>query len=330
VDPEHDTLPQLALQTGGFFSEQPDMGAAFDRAGREMDGGYVLTFTPPQATDGRYHPVSVEVPKKKALVRVRAGYISPPPPDARRASTTFSSSVLTTRIQRRSPLIQVWSGITSFTKTDGRIVVTWAPGRSLGGTTASNATRVALTATEPNGTVLFEGTLAPVRTAPLEGSGIVSRAQFSAPVGRLYLDMTVYGPRGEKLDTDARDLEIPAAGPSVLLLPPVIHAARTLREFREAAADPEATPDPGREFSRTTRLLIRVPTVGGALPPDLSVRLLNRIGQTVQTLEPMPGAPEGITQFDLSLAPYAPGEYTLQMSAGKGAPEQRVPFRVTG
>jgi VWFA-related protein len=331
-EPESETLPQLALQTGGFAAHGADLSDGFNRAGRELDGGYLLTFTPSEPSDGKFHPIAVQVPKKKALVRARAGYISPPSADARRAlSATLSSPLLTTRLQRRSPLIQVWSGVTAFVNADGRIVVTWSPGQSAGGTTRSTATRVSLIATQPNGTVLFEGMLAPLRTAPIEGSGVLSRAEFAAPAGRIYLDMTIFGSRGEKLDVDARDLEVPAAGPALQLLPPVIHAARTVREFREAAGDAESTPDPGREFSRTTRLLIRVPTVGGSgAAADVSVRLLNRTGQTVQTLAPMIDAPAGIIQFDLQLAPYAPGDYTLQLSGGKGVQEQRIAFRVIG
>jgi hypothetical protein len=41
---------------------------------------------------------------------------------------------------------------------------------------------------------------------------------------------------------------------------------------------------------------------------------------------------DGVTQFDLSLAPLAPGEYSLQFSvAGPSGPvDQRIAFRVTG
>ena len=96
----------------------------------------------------------------------------------------------------------------------------------------------------------------------IEGGGVpADRAEFDAPVGRVQLDMTIFGERGDKLDVDARDLEVPnLKGPTPLvLLPPVVLATRSAREFRDVTADLNAAPSPLREFSRTERLLIRVP-----------------------------------------------------------------------
>jgi hypothetical protein len=124
---------------------------------------------------------------------------------------------------------------------------------------------------------------------------------------------------------------VPAAGPTPELLPPAIIAARTSREFREAVANADTPPDPGREFSRTTRLLIRVPVSGGA-DSRVSARFVNRQGQTLRTIDELPGGANGVSQFDLSLAPFAPGDYALLFTATsrKSAVEQRVPIRVTG
>jgi hypothetical protein len=87
-------------------------------------------------------------------------------------------------------------------------------------------------------------------------------------------------------------------------------------------------------FRRTDRLLVRVPAYqAGGDAADVSVRLLNRLGQLVRELDRVPG-PEvlGVTQFDLPLAPFAPGEYYLQLTArgSGGATSQRISFTITG
>ena len=78
-------------------------------------------------------------------------------------------------------------------------------------------------------------------------------------------------------------------------------------------ADVNAAPDPSRQFRRTERLVIRVPAYAGGTPVRVTGRLLNRLAQPMRDIDALPDA-GGITQFDLPLAPLAPGEYYLQFS----------------
>ena len=65
----------------------------------------------------------------------------------------------------------------------------------------------------------------------------------------------------------------------------------------------------------------------GGAPARVSATLLNRWRQPMRAVPAMPGSlREGITQFDIPLAPLAPGEYTIRLSAG-GVTEH-VTFRV--
>jgi VWFA-related protein len=328
-DPGEMTLRQLAAQTGGFFQSGGDIATALRRASAELDGGYVLTFRMPHGADGRFHSVTVQSTRRHTTVRSRAGYIAPLPPSLRAEFARDTAPPVTTRLQHRSPFIDVWSGVTRFVNAEGQVVVTWEPGHPFG-LTAADVARVTLTATQPNGTVLYNGELAPVRAGVIR-SDLTNRAAFNAPPGRVYLDLTILGTHGQKLDIDARDLEVPAAGPVPQLLPPAIVAARSAREFREAAANADTPPDPGRDFSRTTRLLIRVPVAGGT-HSSVSARLVNRLGQTLRTIAVMPGAIDGVSEFDLPLAPFAPGDYVLLVTAtsDKSVVEQRVPIKITG
>ena len=102
------------------------------RAGTEIDSGYTLTYTPTHADDGRYHPVQVSVVRRAADARTRGGYVSMPSAEARRAMREAAGAgpILPTRLLRRSPLIDVWFGVTRATASEGRVVVTWEPGQN--------------------------------------------------------------------------------------------------------------------------------------------------------------------------------------------------------
>jgi VWFA-related protein len=327
-------LGKLVSETGGALSRGEDLAGSLERAGREIDGGYTLTYVPAHEDDGRYHPVQVTIVRREADARSRAGYVAPLSAEARRAlrDAPGSGPVLPTRLLRHSPLVDVWFGVTRATETQGRVVVTWEPGRSLVGTARSNAARVTLKATTRDGKVLFEGMLSPVRIGGVADAGATDRAEFDAPAGRVQLDMTILGIGGEKLDVDARDLEVPAMkGSTPLLLPAILIATQSERGFRQVAADADAAPDPSREFRRTERLVIRVPAYVSGMPAQVTGRLLNRLAQPMRDLVALPAA-GGVSQFDLPLATLAPGDYYLQFSvSGASAPvDQRIAFRITG
>jgi VWFA-related protein len=327
-------LGKLVAETGGTLTRGADLAANLTRASHEIDSGYVLTYEPAHGEDGRYHPVAVSVVRREADARSRGGYVSPPSAEMRRATREAigSGPILPTRFLRRSPMIDVWSGVTRMSSSQGRVVVTWEPGRSLTGPARSAAARVQLSATTKDGTVLYEGLLAPVRVGEPADLANADRAEFDAPAGRVQLDMAILGIRGEKLDVDARDVEVPAPkGTAPLLLPAILIATQSAREFREVSSNADAAPDPSRQFRRTERLVIRVPAYSAGAPVPVTARLLNRLAQPMRTIDVLPGD-GGVTQFDLPLAPLAPGDYFLLFSVPgpSGTVDQRVGFRITG
>ena len=327
-------LGQLVAETGGTLARGADLAGNLARASREVDSGYVLTYEPAHGDDGKYHPVTVTVVRREADARTRAGYVSQPSAEMRRAmeDAMHSGPILPTRLLRRSPLIDVWSGVTRMSSGQGRFVVTWEPGHSLSSTARASASRVQLTATTKDGKVLYEGMLAPVRIGEAPDGANADRAEFDAPTGRVQIDMTILGIRGEKLDVDARDVEVPALkGTAPLMLPAILIATQSAREFRQVSGDVNAAPDPSRSFRRTERLVIRVPAYAGVTPVAVTARLLNRLAQPISTLDAVPGDGD-VTQFDLPLAPLAPGDYYLLFSVPgpAGTVDQRVGFRITG
>ena len=105
--------------------------------------------------------------------------------------------------------------------------------------------------------------------------------------------------------------------------------ARSAREFRDVSANPDAPPAASREFRRTDRLLVRVPLYDARGDARVTATLLNGWRQPMRALTAMPEAvADGVTQFDVPLAPLAPGEYVIRIS-GAGVAEH-VTFRVTG
>jgi hypothetical protein len=122
-------------------------------------------------------------------------------------------------------------------------------------------------------------------------------------------------------------------GGQVLLGTPALYRARTAREYQQVKADPDAVPSASREFSRTERLLVRVPVYGPPGPSSaLKARLLNRNGQPMNDLTITPPADStGEPQVDVPLAALVPGEYLIEVSApaGGGDVKQLVGFRVT-
>jgi hypothetical protein len=101
--------------------------------------------------------------------------------------------------------------------------------------------------------------------------------------------------------------------------------------------NPDAAPSAARSFSRTERLLVRVPAYGaGNTQPVVTARLLNRRGVTMRELPSVdtPAAAAGVAQFDLPLASLAPDEYRLELDASNASePREEVKeilvFRVT-
>jgi hypothetical protein len=72
-----------------------------------------------------------------------------------------------------------------------------------------------------------------------------------------------------------------------------------------------------REFRRTDRLLIRffAHSPGGA-PPEVTARLLNRVGQKMVDLPSQaPADPAQPYQIDLPLAGLSPAEYVIEIRA---------------
>jgi hypothetical protein len=192
---------------------------------------------------------------------------------------------------------------------------------------------VALSAVASDGTVIFDGALAPTGPVVIEESGAApSRAVFDTRPGRLRLQMSIEDAASQVLDSDIRDVVVPDLRRDLAFGTPEVLRARNAREFRllEGA---DAVPVAAREFSRAERLLIRFPVYAPAgASPAISARLLTRMGQPMRDLPVAPpSATTALNTIDLPLASLAAGEYIVELSASTSAADakERVTFRVT-
>jgi VWFA-related protein len=326
-------LQELAGRTGGEAVLDPGgLAAGLDRLARDLDASYLLTYRPTRADDGKYRRVEVRATRRGVQVRARPGHWSPFDEEARRAWTAhLMSSIAAPRMRmlRRSALIDSWVGVTRVAGGHARVVLTWEPSRRLARAgAASDARTILVRAATADGTPLFQGRIAPVGVAGLAADA-PARASFEAPPGRVEIDLAVLGADDEVLDTDARDVDVPAPGAPAILAPQVLRT-RSAREFEDLSADPAAAPTPAREFSRTERLILRVPAYDAqGAPLEVRAALLNAAGQVMRELPALAGAvSHGVTQFDVLLSPLAPGEYEIELTAGPA--RERVRIRVTG
>jgi VWFA-related protein len=312
----------LATQTGGDVL-LTDVAASFKRIGAELGTYYVVSYRPSQGEDGRFHQVKLTVPKKRqTLVRARTGYQAAMSAEMRAALAARYAPLPPARVVKRSALIRSWSGVTRAADGGARVTMTWEPTTTIPGKAAA---ALLVSATTPGGKVLYEGKVAPAGGRP--SSTVTDRVDFDAPPGRIWIDVTILAADGKVLEADARDVDVPDLSKAQgALLTPAIVRARSAREFREMRVDPSVAPIPSRDFRRSDRLLIRVPA-SAAESSSIGAVLLNRWHQPMRALEPMRDRPPGdTTQFDLPLAPLAPGEYAIRLTNGTSS--ETVTFRV--
>jgi VWFA-related protein len=332
IDPAFADLTALTTQTGGeLITGRGGLDTGLARINRDLDAHYVLAYRPLHGNDGRFHTVQVGIKRQGALVRARSGYVAPASPEMRAAVTPVSSAPL--RVLRRSPLIQSWSGVAPGAPGRANVMVTWEPVNSRAGAPPrSRPASIVVSASTLDGTMLFDAAVAAVGTA--SAPDLPDHASFEAPMGPVRIDMKILDEKGVVIDTDSRDLMVPApnkTGPTIYS--PAILRTRSAREFRQDASDPDAPAVPTREFRRTERLIVRVPAIDASGQPiGVTAVLLNRIREPMRTLPAMDTAPPGFTQFDLQLASLAPGDYSVRFTATgpTGVLAEYVTFKVIG
>jgi len=338
AEPRSDSFHLLAGETDGRTATA-DLTTGLKRAVTDATDYYLITYRSSQPDDGKFRGVDVRVARKGVTLRARKGYFGASPDEALRTAilARLNEPKRPAPVEpapHASTLIRPWFGMSRGDGGKTRVTFVWEPAaRVPGDRVRHTARRLVLTALAADGSVIFEGAVAPTGPVALDEPGTTpARAVFDVSPGRLRLRMAIQDVAAQEIDRDVRELSIRDLSGAVAIGTPEVLRARNAREFRslEVAA---AVPVVAREFSRTERLLIRFPAYGlSGSVPDVSAKLLGRMGHSLRELTvARASTPGGENAIDLPLAGFAAGDYTIEVTAVSGSADarDRLGFRVT-
>lgn len=343
-----DTLRVLAENTDGrAIVNRNDIAAGMRQITKDSSAYYLLGYNSTQAPqDGKFHEIRVRVKRPGVQVRARKGYWAMTAEDTARAlapkkeerpsEVTAALNAVAARTSAAA-VVRTWVGTSRGENGKTRVTFVWEPISKTPGDAAASRTdpaaRVSVMAVAGDGSPYYRGK---VEGTPASGTVAARGGQVSFDVnpGKVQLRLSVEGAMSQVLDTETRELTVPdLTSPTAMLGTPAVYRARTLRDYQALKTDTAATPVATREFSRTDRILVRVPAYGPAdSAPTMSVHLLNRAGQAMSEVPVTPSPRPSEQQLELPLSGLAPGEYLIEIKASSGAGETKeyLGFRVTG
>jgi VWFA-related protein len=356
-----DTLRVLADNSDGrAIVNRNDIDGGMKQIMRDSSAYYLVGYNSSQApSDGKFHEIKVRVKRPGVQVRARKGYWALTPEETARATAgpkaappkPVEQAVASIEPPSRSRVIRTWIGTSRAENGKTRVTFVWEPvPKAPGDRRTDEPARVALMVLGDNGAAYFRGRVPDVAlagTAPSVGAAAAasgstggvaprgpSRVTFDAQPGKAQLRVSVEGTSAQVLDSETREISVPdLTSPQTALGTPEVFRARTVREQQQLKTDADAVPVASREFSRSDRLLVRIPAYGpGNTTPTVTAKLLNRDGQAMSELPVSPGPAPSVPQVEVPLAGLAPGDYVLELTAtgAGGEAKQLVGFRVTG
>jgi VWFA-related protein len=306
--PLNDTWRSISEQTGGvLFPPGSDLDAAFGKVAADLQGHYMIEFEGAASDDGGFHGIAVKVKRTGAHVRAPSGYWAPFAPSRLPPITAARpyANLLTPHV---SGLIQPWFRMSPAPDGQTRVTFSWIPrpGRKV------TPERVEFSAINFEGTTLHASSIVPLGTV----GDAPSETSFIAPPGPLQISMAVRA--AKQLDTDVRYIDVPRFDSSRAYIAAIeFIRPRSLPEFRALQSDAAVMPVETREFLRQDHLLVRVRAFSVSGLPDVSVTVLNSIGQPLEGLKRLQPV-DGAAQFEMPFARYVRGEYRLLVRAGSG------------
>lgn len=332
-----EVLQSLADGTSGrTIGNATDFDAGLKRAVNDSRGYYELTLSKDLAHDGHFHTVEVTVRRPGLTARARKGYwaVSDHEPSLRAAYASPPIPAGARIAHRTSPLIRPWFGISKTADGQTEVSFVWEPAPRVPGerNPPPPLAQIGLSVMTMDGSPVYKGIVLPATGGETDALSSQARASFVSPSGRLVVQMAIEDVTSRVVDHDVRDLLVKGFPGPVSMGSSEVMRARTAREYDALAADPEATPVASRQFSRTERLLVRIPVFSTGAKPTVSARLVTSFGNAMRDLvvTATPSRPDEY-QVDVPLAGLATGSYTVEWTArtAEGEARDRVAFRVT-
>ncbi|MGE0864274.1 MAG: VWA domain-containing protein, partial [Vicinamibacterales bacterium] len=335
-----DSLRSLAENTDGrAIVNRNDLAVGMKQIVRDASSYYLLGYTStPAPTDGKFHEIRVRVKRPGVQVRARKGYWAYSEADIKRAEAgprAGPPTAVTKALAAIAPMtnrryVRTWIGTERGAAGLTKVTFLWEPLPATPGVKRDEARRVTLLATTAAGDIVYRGRVPAALAAPGSGAAI----SFDAKPGPLDLRITIEGDGTGTLDSEDRDLVVPdLAAPEVMLTTPKVWFARSAREFAALSAASGTPPVATREFRRTDRLLVRFEAMApGTAPATVTAQLLNQQGTRMGDVAvAAPAAAGDSYSVDLPLAPYAAGQYLLELTAnaeGHKPVTELVAFRI--
>lgn len=332
-----EALLALANDTGGrAVLRSADLADDLSRIARDASSYYLITFQSERDADGRFHALDIRVRRPGVQLRVRKGYWATLADSVWRSRlSTSAEAVRPPELPRRtSPLIRPWFGLSRGDAGKTRVSFVWEPAARVPGDRSRTLApvRITLKASQPDGTLIFEGAVRPTGPfTPTRPGGEPPQAVFEAAPGRLRVQMSIEDATSRVVDTDVRDVVVgPLSGALVLGTAEVLRAS-SARAYRALEADATAPPVAARVFSRTERLLIRVPVYAADQSAALKASLASTPGTSMRALLVTRSLRPDVFDVDLPLAGLAAGDYVVELTAKSPAGDAHdvVAFRVT-
>lgn len=357
-----DTLRVLSDETDGrAIVNRNTLAQGLAQITRDSSVYYLLGYNTNTPTDGKFHQITVRVKRRDVDVRSRRGFWAATVADAERLAKpaeTVAKPIQQALANIATPVqagryVRTWMGTERGAAGKTRVTLVWEP---LPPTLTRGEVpgRVSVLVASDSGDLLFRGRAPEAVAAPGGGAAgggatggagarpaatamapVSHRLVFEAPPGRTEVRMTVEGAGGRgTLDQEITRIDLPdLTAPQTSMSTPRVYRARTVREFQTLAADGNAVPVAGREFSRTERLLVRFDAYGvGAETPSVAAVLMNRAGQKMSDVPVIAAGAGGTHQLDLALNAVPAGEYVVEITVtgSQGEAKDVVAFRIGG
>ena len=318
-----DNLRILASNTDGIaVIGNNDLDAGMKRIAEDLTSYYLLGYYSTNAKqDGKFHAIKVRVKRPGVEVRARRGYRSATAEEIARSKTAGAAPVPESvstiaaaigALSRIRPEARLHINAVPQTAAGSRAIAhVWVAGELAGVDASASGTTAEVEVRTPGTSDTTTVTLAPGQR------GFLTDIILSKPVEATAIDVRVRlagaTPGGERA-SDSVTAELSPGLPRPLL-------------FRRGPSTGNR-PQPAASFlfSRTERVRLEIP-IAAAWTPG-TARLLGKTGQPlaipVTTGERTDDHGQRWLTADVTLAPLAPGDYAIELSATTPDGEQRV------